>query len=217
VEHSCRTKDFFKTRDPLYSRQHKEMIGYVKDCRGNVLKKIENEENDYLEIDLLVKAACLSLDEPSDVFDETNKTLRERGTQLEVMIEYLDVQDFMGKEDFSYTYTVTRIPKTQYKVDSLINVGSKQLIRTRYGLYLSFSQKGYVERVDFLHIFSLLGSIAGLFSVAGTIVYFIAITFFAYGEAFEHAVKVNELNNKEKDEQTKTSSKSRDSISKKND
>ena len=167
------------------------MQGELVGRNSETIKRFDSlERADRVSLnDLIIASGMQSLDETSDSPNGNNRSFRRKGCLLVVTIVYNNIpQDILRPSSpLSYTYHVTRVPFTPYRVEETIHnedylqqnpstrYGTPQsrLLRKRYGVHVKFTQSGRLgtfSLVDLLQCIATSISLLALVTTLGDIV-----------------------------------------------
>jgi len=167
--------------DGLLHSNAAQLPGKLIDINNNVINFNGNSQigiinkTDQLSVGLIMKAAGLdSLDLKSDI---ANATYRNYGLVFLMYISYSNVRTF-DLNYIDYIITVRRADNTKYKgvQPTYTKDVQQRLLLDRHGIRLIVLQTGAIGQFDFPTLVLTIISGIGLFTIATTIVDFIATT-----------------------------------------
>eukprot|EP01083_Nonionella_stella_P014761 41369_1 len=164
--HFFQARQFFlETRNNYYSQSCAEMKGKLVDTNGDTIASYGNNGSDIVSLLTVLNAAGVDLNDiqenPSD--KKKNESNRHAGLVLYFGIDYKGTY----KGDVKYTYSVTQIPKQEYKVtrSTFVNY-SHRLLANTHGVKIFFVFSGNICRFSFQTMLIQMVAGLGLLSVA---------------------------------------------------
>lgn len=156
---------FMETRNTYYSQSCAEMSGTLENYNGDTIANYGNNGSDIISLGKILEAAGVDLndiqDYPPDAADKESN--RHAGVVLMFGIDFNGVY----KKDVKYTYSVTQVPKVEYKVTLSTYIGTNErLITDTHGVKIFFVFNGKICRFDFQTMLIQLVAGLGLLSVA---------------------------------------------------
>jgi len=159
-----------------YSESNMHMDGKLVDQSGKTVLHFPPRKPDRFPIKLLLEAALVDLDTLSQgVEGHEGEYLRDTGLVLYVTIKYSNAYDedptwwqYFLSAPMHYTYKVSYIPETEYRLFQMMDDPSpnQRLLRKRHGVYIKFLQTGTIGRFSFQAL--LINFVSGLGLVALT-------------------------------------------------
>ena len=171
MSHFYQARDFWiEYGDSQYSQSCAQMKGKLVNKNGHTLRHFGNNQTDILSLyDLLHAANVKSLNELSDDPTDLNESYRHAGIVLLLGIDYSNEYS-SSISNVEYTYSVTRVPKIEYKVTTTQFINTTQrLVFDRHGVKIFFIFSGEICRFDFQTLLINAVSAIGLLSVATVI------------------------------------------------
>lgn len=156
---------FLETRDDYYSQSCAQMSGKLINVNGDKIASYGNNGSDIIRLGKILTAANVNLDALSDyppAIDD-KETNRYAGVVLFFGIDYSGTY----KKAVTYTYSVTQVPKVEYKVtrSTIVNF-DQRLITDAHGVKIFFVFSGNICRFDFQTMLIQMVAGLGLLSVA---------------------------------------------------
>eukprot|EP00486_Rosalina_sp_Unknown_P006168 CAMPEP_0201571248 /NCGR_PEP_ID=MMETSP0190_2-20130828/13926_1 /ASSEMBLY_ACC=CAM_ASM_000263 /TAXON_ID=37353 /ORGANISM="Rosalina sp." /LENGTH=412 /DNA_ID=CAMNT_0047995683 /DNA_START=71 /DNA_END=1309 /DNA_ORIENTATION=- len=156
---------FMETRNDYYSQSCAEMKGKLENYNGDKIASYGANGSDIISLQTILNAAGVDLNELQDYppDHEQKESNRHAGVVLFFGIDF----DGVYKQDVEYTYSVTQVPKVEYKVTLSTYVGSNErLITDTHGVKIFFVFSGSICRFDFQTMLIQMVAGLGLLSVA---------------------------------------------------
>ena len=156
---------FMETRDDYYSQSCAEMKGKLENYNGDTIENFGNNGSDIISLGKILEAAGVDLNAiqeyPPD--EEEKESNRHAGVVLYFGIDFNGIY----KKPVEYTYSVTQVPKVEYKVtqSTFINT-NERLITDTHGVKIFFVFNGNICRFDFQTMLIQMVAGLGLLSVA---------------------------------------------------